>query len=145
MAAPINPLFTGLKAIFTADTGSGGLNESGDGTARVFHFLEGDEKQPMTPAWPFIKVELRSEHRDATAKEQARVMVDMLTYTLDDTDPTRRRAVTNRIDVLFDQNASLAATGWDLDGIRRVSNGPAARRGQWHVWRSRFVVHMTEQ
>lgn len=113
-------LFTSLLAIQAADTGAGGLNESGaTAAARINRFVQrGDPnyEEGRAEFWPLVVVDIieRGDIRwgNSSANASGRVLVRMTLTTLRDTARAPQNAVNARMRVRFNGITPSAQTGW---------------------------------
>lgn len=119
MADPASSIFAGLSALYTADTGSGGLNET-SGAALVRHFVRrGDPNFEMNTQhnWPMVIVEVFTSESRQFANRRIESIIRMHLYTDRDANTssfTTQNAVSSRITALYDgtimSQASFDAT-----------------------------------
>lgn len=102
-------LFTGLSALFTADTGSGGLNESSDtSSARVRHFVRrGDPNYEVDHPgnWPMVVCDINVTEARVFANRRTDAIIRMHLYAQRDSgtsDLTIQNGASGRITELFD-------------------------------------------
>jgi hypothetical protein len=143
MAHLSNAIFTGIHFRYSADTGSGGLAESGDGTARIHHLLEEDEPQPETMSEPWCRLIVRESEEDRIGEDACEAIVEFVIYTNTFKTTANRKAVVDRIRERY-HDQTLSLTGWTLGGIHRIGGGPLGNFGQWKRWSERFIVYATE-
>lgn len=107
--------FAALAALFSADTGVGGLNENSDtGTGKVRHFVRrGDPNYEVDRPgnWPMVVVDIHNVESRVFSKRRTEMIVRMHLYTQRDpntSDMTIQNAVSSQITAVFD-GAQLAA------------------------------------
>ena len=113
MADLATSIFAAFEALFTADTGSGGLNESTDSSdAKVRHFIRrGDPTFELdrTSTWPVVGVESLIGEQRSFSNRHADVLVRMHVYVqLDNNGFAILSAVNSRIVAVYD-GANMSA------------------------------------
>ena len=110
--------FDAFKALFTADTGVGGLNEPlGDGAAKVHRFVrsrDGASQDAANPPTPHIRFEGVMAERDATEVKHASGVVRLFMIADRDQDGAKFDTIDARMRALYHEATSLAAAGWDF-------------------------------
>jgi len=148
MADLATSIFTSLEALYTADTGAGGLNESSDTSqARVRHFVRmGDPNfdADRTFNWPIVRVEVFAGEMRSFSNRHADCVIRMHVYTLRDHGFADQSAVNARIVSVYDgarlatqspfnfsvmtyqRHFQAASSGTDLHYVQEFSVRPMA-------------------
>lgn len=113
MADLATSIFTGLEALFTADTGAGGLNENSDtSNAKVRHYIrrgDANYESDRTANWPVVIVDVLCNEMRSFTNRHADALVRMHVYVQRDNNGfTIQSAVNDRIVTVYD-GANMAA------------------------------------
>jgi hypothetical protein len=129
MADATSDTFAALKALFDADTGSGGLRQTGGGTAFCHDFLDHEDDPADTPGTPYIVCRILGGNRDAYGHESVRMTVRLSVVTTRKEQPSVSQGpVLDRIRTVFNNVVPSTTGGWTfrrLKPMRQPFAGPS--------------------
>jgi hypothetical protein len=111
-------VWTAVHALFSADTGSGGLaNASSPIVTGMFI-----ERAPVNQATPYIVFGVRSDtEADTKGKDQAVVRVAFNIYTTGTSGPTAQSAIVARLRTVFHRVQPTSISGFTFSKMQRVN------------------------
>lgn len=135
MADLAGSIFAGLTALYTADTGSGGLNETSDTSPAVVRYFirRGDPnfETDRTSNWPLIVVDIFNGESRSFTNRHADALIRMHVYTNRDSNTssfTIQDAVNARVQTVFDgaNMGNQSPFSFSVITYQRHFQGPAS-------------------